>query len=1050
RVGPQVFSTYLRPYAFLLAPNMVVTAAVFFSLAALTRRMLPVYVGAVVVLLGYLMAVNLAGDVERRTLAAFVDPFGLEALDDVTHYWSVAEKNARPIGLTGHFLANRAVWLSAALALLGFTYARFRFATRTSRNVRPGQEDAAPPLPGTVVALPAARLDFSRRARLGIFGSIVRLELREIVKSVVFGVLVLAGVLFVASTIPEIGRLYGTPTYPVTARVVQIVGGSFGVFLLAILTLYAGEVVWRERDVRIAQITDALPTSRAVVVPAKLVALVMVEAILLCLVLAASVTIQAAKGYTNFELGLYLKTLFGIQFVNLVCLCCLALLVHVLADHKYVGHFAMIVYLAVSLLLPSMGAENHLYRFASAPPHPYSDMNGFGHFAAPLFWFEVYWSAMAAILALAAGLFWVRGTPSRFRARWNEAKRRFPAVAMGLAAAVAVASGGYIHWNTHVRNVYRNAYARDELVADYERLYKEKLSAVPQPRITAVSLKVDLYPEERRVEIEGEDELRNGNPGLVDRIIVRLPRTATVRKVALEGGQAEEISDKDRGVYVYRLDRPLAPGARTRMSYAITYANRGFEDGPTDTRIVENGTFLDVDYFPGLGYTDHTELIDDEVRRKHRLAPRERYRDLDDPEGVKDNYAFRDSDFIGFEATVSTSLDQRVVAPGELQREWVASGRRHFRFAAARPIFNHYAFLSARYAVLTDRFRNVDIEIDYHPAHAYDLKSMVSSIKASLEYCTSNFSPYQYRVIRIVEFPGYATFAESFPSTIPYSESVGFIAKVERDTPDAIDYPYYITAHEVAHQWWGHQVVSADVQGSTVLVETLAQYSALMVMKRAYGPLAMRRFLHYDLDRYLSGRGAEKKKELPLLRVEDQGYIHYNKGSLVMYQLQDLLGEDAVNRALREVIAAHAFKGPPYPTSRVLLEALRRQTPAELQYVLTDDFERITLYENHAVSARYVKRPDGRFDVTMDLVLKKVHADEAGAEHEVPMDDVIPVGVIDASGNALALTTRRLRSGAARVTLVVDKVPAKAGIDPVDELVDRQPDDNLVAVAPGG
>jgi len=93
---------------------------------------------------------------------------------------------------------------------------------------------------------------------------------------------------------------------------------------------------------------------------------------------------------------------------------------------------------------------------------------------------------------------------------------------------------------------------------------------------------------------------------------------------------------------------------------------------------------------------------------------------------------------------------------------------------------------------------------------------MVSSIKASLEYCTSNFSPYQYRVIRIVEFPGYATFAESFPSTIPYSESVGFIAKVERDTPDAIDYPYYITAHEVAHQWWGHQVVSADVQGSTV------------------------------------------------------------------------------------------------------------------------------------------------------------------------------------------------------------------------------------------
>lgn len=157
-----------------------------------------------------------------------------------------------------------------------------------------------------------------------------------------------------------------------------------------------------------------------------------------------------------------------------------------------------------------------------------------------------------------------------------------------------------------------------------------------------------------------------------------------------------------------------------------------------------------------------------------------------------------------------------------------------------------------------------------------------------------------------------------------------------------------------------------------------------------------------------------------------------------------------MNRALREVVAAHAFKGPPYPTSRSLLEALRRNTPPELRYVLADDFEEISLYESHAVAASYAKRADGRFDVTMELVLKKVHADGTGAEREVPMDDFIPVGVTDADGNALALENRRFRSGTAKVTLVVDKVPAKAGIDPVDELIDRQPDDNLVAVTPGG
>ena len=41
------------------------------------------------------------------------------------------------------------------------------------------------------------------------------------------------------------------------------------------------------------------------------------------------------------------------------------------------------------------------------------------------------------------------------------------------------------------------------------------------------------------------------------------------------------------------------------------------------------------------------------------------------------------------------------------------------------------------------------------------------------------------------------------------------------------------------------------------MVETMAQYSALMVMEEEYGPELMRKFLKYELDRYLRGRGDE-------------------------------------------------------------------------------------------------------------------------------------------------------------------------------------------------
>src|SRR5690606_39324266 len=144
-----------------------------------------------------------------------------------------------------------------------------------------------------------------------------------------------------------------------------------------------------------------------------------------------------------------------------------------------------------------------------------------------------------------------------------------------------------------------------------------------------------------------------------------------------------------------------------------------------------------------------------------------------------------------------------------------------------------------------------------------------------LAYCSEHFSPYQFRQLRIVEFPAFASYAQSFANTIPFSEDIGFTYKVDTANHAQIDMPFYVTAHEVAHQWWAHQVIGADVQGATMLSESLAQYSALMVMEQEYGPRQMRRFLKYELDQYLMMRASERVEELPLALNENQQYIHY-------------------------------------------------------------------------------------------------------------------------------------------------------------------------------
>jgi aminopeptidase N len=209
---------------------------------------------------------------------------------------------------------------------------------------------------------------------------------------------------------------------------------------------------------------------------------------------------------------------------------------------------------------------------------------------------------------------------------------------------------------------------------------------------------------------------------------------------------------------------------------------------------------------------------------------------------------------------------------------------------------------------------------------------------------------------------------------------------------------------------------------------------------------------------YLKARGGEALEELPLERVENQPYVHYRKGSLAMYLLQDSIGEDAVNRALRRFLHDHAFKAAPYPTSLELVNDFRAEAPADKQQLITDLFERITLYDLKTNAATWRKRPDGRYDVTLTLEARKMYANGQGKETEAPFrDETVDVGVFSAEPgkkafspkDVLALQTVPVRTGRQSVTLTVPRLPKFAGVDPYNKQIDRNSDDNVIKVTAG-
>jgi aminopeptidase N len=523
----------------------------------------------------------------------------------------------------------------------------------------------------------------------------------------------------------------------------------------------------------------------------------------------------------------------------------------------------------------------------------------------------------------------------------------------------------------------------------------------------------------------------------------------------LELAGARLVSDDKRFHYrIYRFDKPLEPGQATTLAFRSQLWRRGFRASQPATDIIENGTFANnFDFAPIIGMNRNNLLSDRTKRRRQGLTPELRPARLEDISATRSNNV--DADWVMSDITLTTDAGQTPIAPGSRVSDVTRNGRRTAHFVSTAPILYFFSVQSADYRLASREHNGIRLSVYYHRGHEWNVPKMLNAMGAALDYYRANFGPYQFNYARIVEFPGYSSFAQAFAGTMPYSESIGFNA--DTSDPDKIDWTTYVIAHEMAHQYWAHQVIGANMQGGTLTSETLAQYSALMVMKHLYGPDKIRRFLKYELDNYLSGRKAEAVEELPLERVENQPYIHYRKGAVAMYLLQERLGEDAVNRALARFDAKFRFKGPPYLRSIDLIDEFRKEakTP-EQQQLITDLFEKITLYDLKVTDA-VTKKVGNEWETTLTVSAAKYYANGKGAETKAKLDEPIEVGLFTArpglgafsAKDVIVMGRERLHDGSQRITLKSKAQPAFAGVDPYNFYVDRNSDDNVKDVTAG-
>lgn len=1059
KLGPFVASHYLYALFVYSVPTLLVMGAGFFALATATRSMMWTYVGVVGFMVLFFTSRALLRDPAFETLSALSDPFAIGALENATKYWTAVERNTLVPALEGTLLYNRLIWLAVSAVLFGVAYKIFRFETKGAKASKVGKLTAisAPPPPR-----PLASPTGAAGATWQQLGALVRFDLSFVFRSPAFFVLLAVGALNAFGSMNSTIEFRGTVNFPVTRVMVESLIGAFSIIPIIIAIYYSGELVWRDRERRIHEIVDATVAPDWTFLVPKVLAIALVLLSSYGVAALTAMGFQLAHGYTVLQPGAYFLWFIVPGLIESVLLAVLAVFIQALVPNKFFGWAAMLVYIVATETLGNLGFEHNLYNYGSGSRVPLSDMNGMGRFWIGRAWFHAYWLAFATILLVFAHLLWRRGAETRLAPRFARLGHRLtgtPAYVLTGAVVAWVGLGGWIFYNTNIRNSYRTSLQNEKRTADYEKALLPYENVV-QPRIVDVKLAVDLYPAQAKALTRGTYLIENRSGAPLAEVHVRWSRPAKLETLEIAGTKlTREFKEFDYRIYTF--DTPMQPGEQRRIQFSTRIEEAAFPNSAPLTRIVGNGTFLNnFEVAPMLGMGRNSLLQDRAKRRKQGLPAELRPAKLEDESARAHHYLRHDSDWVTAEITVSTDADQVPLAPGYTISDTVSAGRRTLVTKTEAPIMNFFSVQSARYAVKKVSHAGkegppVELAVYYHPEHAHNVTRMLDAMKASLEIYADRFSPYQFRQARVLEFPAYASFAQAFANTMPYSESIGFIQNHPDDRNDEkIDLVTYVTAHEMAHQWWAHQIIGADRQGMTMLSESFAQYSALLVMEKLYGKEQIRKFLKGELDRYLRSRGGEIIEELPLVRVENQQYIHYQKGSLVMYWLREAVGEETVNRALRALLKTYAFKAAPYPSSVDFVRLLRAEAGPAHDQLITDLFEKITLYDMKANTATAKKRTDGKYDVTFTVEGRKLYADGKGKETESPLAEPFDLGAFSIEPgkkgykreSVLLMERRPLQSGKQQVTLVVDQLPKFVGVDPYNKRVDRNSNDNFTKV----
>lgn len=1022
-IGASNLGGYASAYFVFVLPNMFMFSLLVFVAVASTRNIYAGFVTVLLLLLFQIMMENLfAGN---PMLVALLDPFGQNSFSFETRFWTLAEQNVRQTPVLGIVLWNRVLWTTICLFLIGFFYKKFQLEQETF-HLFPDVSRKKTAEKKHVVNQPSnhpkinSKVDFSFRQQLLAMLKLSAIDFRFIIKNRLFHVLLLFGILALVFALGRVTNSADMTFLPLTRIMLYVPLLFFSIVIMVITFIYSGMLVHRSRIAKINQLIDTTATANWVLMGSQILSLLQVQFVLLVVLMVCGIGLQVYNGYYHFEMGLYLFQLFIITFPTLIIWAVLSVFIHTVLPNVYLGIFLLLLFWLGIDQLPQFGIESFLLRFNSSPELIYSDMNGYGNGLPAKMLVMGYWLVFAGLILILTYLFWERGFLYSIKERIKIAVHRFkgpvPYALMLLILLLTI-----LGFKTYEEeNSPFKAVGNDEKLLEKVRTDFGEYKAAVQPKITAVKLNIEIFPDSQSFFTKGEYLLVNKSLQEIDTLLIKTGYDE-ITSYTLGAPSHLVIKDERMNFAVQVLENPLMPNDSLRMTFEIkNKPNTLFYQNST---ILQNGTLLKTDILPRFGYFFEKEL-----------------RNPSDSQAKHFNFYAQDADLVDVETVISTHRSQTAIAPGSLQDQWTENERNYFHYKTEEKIKFVFAFNSGVFSLYNTLHKGVNLKVYHHESHTFNLKDMIDGLKASLDYNTYFFGPYQHNEARIIEFPlTEGSYASVMSNSIPTSE-VRFILK-NKDSDNKVNLSFYVQAHELTHQWWGNQVAPADALGAKMLTESITEYISLRIYERCFGPKKAQHFLSLQRKRYLHGRTKETGQENPLYLVHpDQEYIAYGKGSMALNTLQYYVGEDKLNGILKTFLEAYKFRTDRYPTSIDLIKHLKKGVSPEFHYIISDMMESVTLYDHKIKSVKQL--PADKLEVVIHVKKMDHTLNTELKAREIFLD----IGQYDKEGCLLRIHNFKVSSGKNTITIPRETNVKSIIIDPLLHFVELDIENNSINI----